>query len=69
MAAAALAADDKVLALGDLTFLGEPYSAAESNGTLINNMADFLTGGKRDFELKDFFSILRLMFFDNSLSQ
>lgn len=54
VAAAALTTDDKVLALTDLTFLGEPYSAAESNGTLINNIADFLTGGKRDFELKDF---------------
>ncbi len=70
MTAAALAADDKVLALGDLTFLGEPYSAAESNGTLINNMADFLTGGKRDFELKDFPFFLNSQIdvvFDNSL--
>ena len=70
MAAAALAADDKVLALGDLTFLGEPYSAAESNGTLINNMADFLTEGKRDFELKDFPFFLNSevdVVFDNSL--
>ena len=70
MAAAAIAADDKVLALGDLTFLGEPYSAAESNGTLINNMADFLTGGKRDFELKDFPFFLNSevdVVFDNSL--
>lgn len=54
MAAAALTTDDKVLALGDLTFFGEPYSAAENNGTFINNIADFLTGATREFELKDF---------------
>ncbi|HXV99457.1 MAG TPA: hypothetical protein VEC93_13625, partial [Anaerolineae bacterium] len=70
MAAAALTADDKVLALGDLTFLGEPYSAAESNGILINNIAAFLTGGQRDFELKDFPFFLNPQIdvvFDNSL--
>ncbi len=54
MAAAALTTNDQVLALADLTFFGEPYSAAESNGTLINNVADFLTSGERSFELKDF---------------
>jgi len=54
VAAAALTTDDQVLALGDLTFLSEPYSAAENNGAFINNMADFLTGGVRQFELKDF---------------
>ena len=54
MAAAALTANDQVLALGDLTFFSEPYSAAEHNGTLINNIADLLTGGRREFELQDF---------------
>jgi len=54
MAAAALTGNDQVLALGDLTFFTEPYSAAEKNGTFINNIADFLTGGQREFELKDF---------------
>jgi hypothetical protein len=53
-AAAALTTNDQVLALGDLTFFTEPYSAAENNGTFINNIADFLSGGQRDFELKDF---------------
>ncbi|HEX9923758.1 MAG TPA: hypothetical protein VGD99_13960, partial [Anaerolineae bacterium] len=70
MAAAALAADDQVLALGDLTFLGEPYSAAENNGIFINNIADFLTGGKRGFELKDFPYFLDTqvdIVFDNTL--
>jgi hypothetical protein len=54
MAAAALVSDDRVLALGDLTFLSEPYSAAESNGVLINNIADFLAGAERQMELVDF---------------
>lgn len=70
MAAAVLNADDKVLALGDLTFLTEPYNTAESNGILINNLADFLTGGKRDFELKDFPFFLNAqvdLVYDNSL--
>ncbi|GAB4416084.1 MAG: hypothetical protein Fur0044_11260 [Anaerolineae bacterium] len=70
MAAAALTTDDKVLALGDLTFFGEPYSAAESNGIFINNIADFLAGSQREFELKDFPFYLNPavdVVFDNSL--
>ncbi len=70
VASAALTADDQVLALTDFTFFGEPYSAAESNGTFINNIADFLTGGKRDFELKDFPFFLNRnidIVYDNSL--
>ncbi|RME74204.1 MAG: hypothetical protein D6784_10485, partial [Chloroflexi bacterium] len=43
LAAAALTTNDQVLALGDLTFFTEPYSAAENNGVFINNIADFLT--------------------------
>ncbi len=54
LAAAVLTTDEKVLALGDLTFFAEPYSAAENNGLFINNIADFITGGQRVFELKDF---------------
>jgi len=54
MAAAALTAKGQVLALGDLTFFSEPYSAAESNGILINNIADFITANNRSYELKDF---------------
>lgn len=54
MASAVLTSNDQVLALGDLTFFSEPYSAAENNGIFINNIADFLTAGQRDFELKDF---------------
>ena len=54
MAVAVLTTDDQVLALGDLTFFTEPYSAAESNGVLINNIANFLTANERTYELKDF---------------
>jgi hypothetical protein len=54
MAAASLTADDQVLAIGDLTFLNEPYSAAESNGIFINNIADFLASSQRSYELRDF---------------
>ena len=53
-AAAALTTNDQVLAIGDLTFFGEPYSAAENNGMLINNIADFLTEGQPTFKLTDF---------------
>lgn len=55
MAAAALAANDQVLALADLTFFSEPYSAAEGNGILINNIANFLASSVvRDYDLQDF---------------
>ena len=52
--AGALTTNDQVLALGDLTFFTEPYSAAENNGMLINNIADFLTGAQPEFKLTDF---------------
>ncbi len=70
LAAAALTTDDQVLGLGDLTFFTEPYSAVEKNGVLINNIADFLTGGKRTYELADFPYFLSPnidIVFDNSL--
>jgi hypothetical protein len=70
MAAAALTTDGQVLALGDMTFFVEPYSNAESNGILINNIANFLTGGERRFELKDFphfFNSQVNVVFDDSL--
>lgn len=54
MAAAALTTNDQVLALGDLTFFSAPYHAVENNGDLINNIAAFLTGGNRTFDLTDF---------------
>lgn len=69
-ASAALTTNNQVLALTDLTFFTEPYSAAESNGVFINNVADFLTGGQRNFELKDFPFFLNPqvdLVYDNSL--
>ncbi|MCB0197012.1 MAG: hypothetical protein KDJ65_34005 [Anaerolineae bacterium] len=53
-ASAALTTNDQVLALGDLTFFTQPHDMTESNGILINNIANFLTSGNRTFELRDF---------------
>jgi hypothetical protein len=36
--------DEKILAIGDFTFLLEPYNLAWDNNQLISNIADFLTG-------------------------
>ena len=44
----------QVLAIGDLTFMGEPYVPITDNGLLLTNIADFLTTGRRTFELADF---------------
>jgi hypothetical protein len=51
---AVLAADGNVLALGDLTFMTEPYDAAYDNDRLVANIADFLGGARRQYELADF---------------
>ncbi|GBD10697.1 hypothetical protein HRbin23_00342 [bacterium HR23] len=47
-------ATGRVLAVGDLTFLGEPFNAFADNDRFIANLADFLTGGERAFTLADF---------------
>jgi hypothetical protein len=54
LAVAVLAADGRVLALGDMTFLTEPYNAAYDNDRLIANIADFLGTGQRQYKLTDF---------------
>jgi hypothetical protein len=51
---AALAADGAVLALGDLTFMTEPYNAVYDNDRLVANIADFLSGAQRAYGLEDF---------------
>jgi hypothetical protein len=51
---AALAANDRVLGLGDFTFLTAPNSSITDNDRLVSNLADFLVGGKRTYELADF---------------
>ncbi len=49
-----LAADGAVLALGDLTFMTEPYNAVHDNDRFIANIADFLSNAQRRYELADF---------------
>jgi hypothetical protein len=51
---AVLAADGAVLALGDLTFMTEPYNAVYDNDRLVSNIADFLSGTERRYDLADF---------------
>lgn len=54
LAVAVLAGDGAVLALGDLTFMTEPYNTIYDNDRLIANVADFLSGAQRRYELADF---------------
>lgn len=49
-----LAAGGGVLALGDLTFMTEPYSAVYDNDLFVANIADFLSGVQRQYDLADF---------------
>jgi hypothetical protein len=49
-----LAADGAVLALGDLTFMTEPYNAAYDNDQFVSNIATFLSTALREYELADF---------------
>ena len=51
---AVLAADRSVLALGDLTFITEPYNTVYDNDLFLANVADWLAGGQRRYELDDF---------------
>ncbi len=43
---AAISEDGNVVAFGDFTFLTSPYNNVADNSTLIDNIADFLLGGK-----------------------
>ncbi len=54
LAVAVVAGNGSVLALGDLTFMTEPYNAVYDNDRLIANVADFLSGAQRRYELADF---------------
>lgn len=51
---AALAAGGAVLALGDLTFVTEPYNAVYDNDRFLANIADWLGSGERRYKLGDF---------------
>lgn len=54
LAVSVLAADGSVLALGDLTFMAEPYNAVFDNDQFVANIADFLAGSLRRYDLADF---------------
>lgn len=54
LAVAVLAGNGAVLALGDLTFMTEPSNAVYDNDRFIANIADFLSGTQRVYELTDF---------------
>lgn len=51
---AVLAAQEQVLAVGDLTFLLEPYNAVYDNDVFVAHIAGFLAGAERDHDLTDF---------------
>jgi hypothetical protein len=51
---ATLAADGAVVGLGDFTFMTEPHNSVYDNDRLIANIADWLSGGQRRYELADF---------------
>jgi hypothetical protein len=53
-AVAALDAGGSVLAIGDMTFLTEPYNQVDDNPVLIQHLADFLLDAPRVHDLKDF---------------
>ncbi len=50
----ALSSNSQVLALGDFTFMVEPFSTTADNNQLISNIAEFLTSATRKFSLADF---------------
>jgi hypothetical protein len=54
LALAALGDSERVLAVGDIDFLSEPYYTVFDNSRFIAHLADFLTEAGRDFVLADF---------------
>ncbi len=52
--AMALGGGGRVLAIGDFTFMTEPYSGSLDNSRLIANIADFIAGTRRTFGLTEF---------------
>jgi hypothetical protein len=54
LAAMSLGGEGRVLAVGDYTFMTEPYDTTASNGRLIANIADYVAGAVRSFGLSDF---------------
>ena len=54
-----LALSGRVLGIGDLTFMMEPYNSIGDNNRLVSNIADWLTTSQRSFLLEDFPHFLR----------
>jgi len=54
LSAAVLAAEERVLALGDVTGLTAPYHTIADNDRFLSNIADWLATAERDWDLKDF---------------
>ncbi len=58
-AAAAEAAQGRVIVLSDLTFMTDPFNANADNGLFMSNLADYLTTSERTFVLADFPTLFR----------
>jgi hypothetical protein len=54
LATMSLGGEGRVLAVGDYTFMTEPYDTTANNGRLIANIADYVAGAVRTFGLSDF---------------
>ena len=54
LAAAALAANGRVLALGDITALTPSFHTIADNDRFLSNIAEWLAAASREWELKDF---------------
>ena len=46
--------DGRVVGIADMTFMVPPRNSIMDNDRLLSNIADFLTGGDREFDLADF---------------
>ncbi len=54
LAVVVLAEDERVLAVGDVTFLTSPFYTAEDNEKFLGNIADWLVTAEREWDLIDF---------------
>jgi len=54
VATVSLGGGGRVLAVGDFTFMTEPYNSTADNNRLIANIADFVAGALRTYDLTEF---------------
>jgi hypothetical protein len=54
LAAAVLSANERVLALGDLTVLTAPYHDVADNDRFLSNIADWLSAAERTWDVREF---------------